>query len=120
MINEKTVKSDSASETTVTRTLGGSNLSLSEKEKDASLSAEQTTPEVAHAPQPLQDGKPELHRVKSSKEAAAELQKVLTSGEGVEYPTGMKLGLISLALCLSVFLMALVSISPKLGHSRSH
>jgi hypothetical protein len=32
----------------------------------------------------------------------------MTSGEGIEYPTGVKLGLISLALCLSVFLMALV------------
>lgn len=37
----------------------------------------------------------------------AELHKVSTSAEGVEYPTGVKLGLISLALCLSVFLMAL-------------
>lgn len=31
----------------------------------------------------------------------------MTSGEGIEYPTGVRLGLISLALCLSVFLMAL-------------
>lgn len=37
----------------------------------------------------------------------ADLQKVNTSAEGVEYPTGVKLALISLALCLSVFLMAL-------------
>lgn len=35
------------------------------------------------------------------------LEKVNTSAEGTEYPTGLKLGLISLALCLSVFLMAL-------------
>lgn len=37
------------------------------------------------------------------------LTKINTSQEGVEYPTGVKLGLISLALCLSVFLIALVS-----------
>lgn len=44
------------------------------------------------------------------KEAAAvELRKIQTSDEGNVYPTGLKLGLISLALCLSVFLMALVS-----------
>ncbi|QSZ35301.1 hypothetical protein DSL72_008170 [Monilinia vaccinii-corymbosi] len=36
-----------------------------------------------------------------------ELDRVMTSAEGVEYPTGLKLQLISLALCLSVFLMAL-------------
>lgn len=49
--------------------------------------------------------------------AGTEIHKVNTSAEGVEYPTGLKLGLISLALCLSVFLMALdntiiVSIPP--------
>lgn len=33
-----------------------------------------------------------------------ELARINTSQEGVEYPTGVKLGLISLALCLSVFL----------------
>ena len=35
------------------------------------------------------------------------LQQTRTREDGTEYPTGMKLGLISLALCLSVFLMAL-------------
>jgi len=51
----------------------------------------------------------ELKRVHSTaKEAKDELTRVMTSGEGVEYPTGLKLNLISLALCLSVFLMALV------------
>jgi hypothetical protein len=47
-----------------------------------------------------------------AKEAQAELTKIMTSAEGVEYPTGVKLGLISLALCLSVFLMALVCENP--------
>ncbi|KUJ22299.1 putative HC-toxin efflux carrier [Mollisia scopiformis] len=40
-------------------------------------------------------------------ETGAELEKINTSAEGSEYPTGVTLGLISLALCLSVFLMAL-------------
>ena len=43
----------------------------------------------------------------TTKDVQDELTRVMTSGEGVEYPTGAKLGLISLALCLSVFLMAL-------------
>jgi len=46
-------------------------------------------------------------KVFSAKDAQEELTKIMTSGEGVEYPTGVKLQLISLALCLSVFLMAL-------------
>jgi len=49
----------------------------------------------------------ELSRTKSAAQAQEELNRIMTSGEGVEYPTGMKLRLISLALCLSVFLMAL-------------
>lgn len=49
----------------------------------------------------------ELHKTKSAAEVEAEMQRVMTSGEGIEYPTGVKLHLISLALCLSVFLIAL-------------
>jgi hypothetical protein len=50
-----------------------------------------------------------LRKVHSTtKDAQDELTRVMTSGEGIEYPTGAKLTLISLALCLSVFLMALV------------
>lgn len=37
--------------------------------------------------------------VKSAKEVTEEMNRIMTSGEGVEYPTGAKLGLISLALC---------------------
>lgn len=44
---------------------------------------------------------------KTVEAAEAELTQVRTSTEGVEYPTGLKLALISLALCLSVFLIAL-------------
>jgi hypothetical protein len=48
-----------------------------------------------------------LDKVMSAKEAMAELNRVMTSGEGIEYPSGARLHLVSLALCLSVFLMAL-------------
>lgn len=40
--------------------------------------------------------------IKSAAEAQKDLDRIMTSGEGVEYPTGAKLALISLALCLSV------------------
>ncbi|PBP24659.1 DHA14-like major facilitator [Diplocarpon rosae] len=46
----------------------------------------------------------------SSNEVVVEgdsLTRINTSQDGTEYPTGVKLGLISLALCLSVFLIAL-------------
>jgi hypothetical protein len=45
----------------------------------------------------------------ASEENRNELKQVKTSETGQVYPTGVKLGLITLALCLSVFLMALVS-----------
>ena len=48
-----------------------------------------------------------LRKVATAAEAQAELNRIMTTGEGVEYPTGIKLALISIALCLSVFLMAL-------------
>lgn len=52
----------------------------------------------------------ELKKTKSAAEIQQEdLKRVMTSPDGIEYPTGVKLQLISLALCLSVFLMALVS-----------
>jgi len=54
-----------------------------------------------------------LRKVHSTtKDVQDELTRVMTSGEGVEYPTGVKLSLITLALCLSVFLMALVCADP--------
>ena len=48
-----------------------------------------------------------LKKITTAAEAQAELNRVMTSGEGIEYPTGIKLALITIALCLSVFLMAL-------------
>jgi hypothetical protein len=79
--------------------------------KEKTLEAEQSTREATRSPTPAPSVRaevaPELKKVVSAKEAQAELTKIMTSGEGVEYPTGVKLNLISLALCLSVFLMAL-------------
>lgn len=50
----------------------------------------------------------ELNRTRSAADVQQEeLNRVMTSADGVEYPTGVKLQLITLALCLSVFLMAL-------------
>jgi hypothetical protein len=75
------------------------------------LETEQSTREATRSPTPVPSVRaevtPELKRSVSAKDAQAELTKIMTSGEGVEYPTGMKLNLITLALCLSVFLMAL-------------
>ena len=85
-----------------TETLRSASPSMSEK-----ASTVEADREGSVAPQPNKH--PELKRVQSAKEAQEELTKIMTSGEGVEYPTGVRLGLISLALCLSVFLMALVS-----------
>lgn len=50
-----------------------------------------------------------VDEVRSEEIDGGAVEKINTSAEGVEYPTGLKLGLISLALCLSVFLIALVS-----------
>jgi hypothetical protein len=40
------------------------------------------------------------------------VEAVNTREDGTEYPTGLKLGLIALALCLSVFLVALGTFAP--------
>jgi hypothetical protein len=40
------------------------------------------------------------------------LEQVFTREDGVEYPTGVRLGLVMLALCLAVFLLALVCPRP--------
>jgi len=48
-----------------------------------------------------------LKKVTTAAQAQAELNRIMSTGEGIEYPSGIKLALISIALCLSVFLMAL-------------
>lgn len=63
---------------------------------------------VADAPAATGETKQaDLSKTMSAKEAMAELNRVMTSGEGIEYPSGTRLNLVTLALCLSVFLMAL-------------
>jgi hypothetical protein len=100
---------DSASDT-----LKSVNPSINEKAGEAEDSlregSQSPTPEPtvsnANARVSTDSGMRKVHS--TTKEAQDELTRVMTSGEGVEYPTGVKLSLISLALCLSVFLMALV------------
>ncbi len=48
-----------------------------------------------------------LHATAASHAGGASVRQVATREDGTEYPTGVKFGLIMLALCLSVFLVAL-------------
>jgi hypothetical protein len=72
-----------------------------QREEEAAAAASSTPDSYAQE-------KAGLEEVKVSAEDGSDLKKIRTSDSNVEYPTGVKLGLISLALCLSVFLMALV------------
>jgi hypothetical protein len=61
---------------------------------------------------PTPAGDPEKHSELARQATAVSktgqsIQQTQTREDGTEYPSGMKLGLIVLALCLSVFLMAL-------------
>jgi hypothetical protein len=102
MMDDKHSRTEEAS-------LGSSSPSatLNEKTTEVEASTREATRSPTPAPSAKNEPAPELKKVASAKEAQAELTKIMTSGEGVEYPTGVKLNLISLALCLSVFLMAL-------------
>ncbi|KAF9870598.1 efflux pump antibiotic resistance [Colletotrichum karsti] len=76
-------------------TLAPSSSSLSEMEKDSTFSSSAAS---------LQDiSSPEMPSSKSGQRRAGPVD----SDENVEYPTGMKLSLVVLALCLSVLVMAL-------------
>lgn len=82
-------------------------LDVDEKALEAASTGEDAQVPAADPPA-TEEGKEEgLGKVLSAKDAMAELNRVMTSGEGIEYPTGARLNLVSLALCLSVFLMAL-------------
>jgi hypothetical protein len=75
----------------------------------ASVNEKETEAGVATSPHPSVKEKPEHEQeIDATEMDGHDLSKVKTSETGVEYPHGLKLGLISLALCLSVFLMALV------------
>lgn len=101
MVDEKYSPNDSTTET-----LKSTSPSMSEK--DSRVETPRPISSSSDSPPQTKDENHDLKRVKSVKEAQEELNRVMTSGEGIEYPTGLRLGLISLALCLSVFLMALV------------
>jgi hypothetical protein len=106
---------DSASET-----LKSANPSINEKASEAEDSAREGSPSPTLEPTvsnatarvSTDSGMRKVHS--TTKQAQDELTRVMASGEGIEYPTGVKLSLISLALCLSVFLMALVRARPSL------
>lgn len=67
--------------------------------------------EVTTSPRPSVNDKSGHHQESDVTEMGGhDLSKIKTSETGVEYPHGVKLGLITLALCLSVFLMALVRV----------
>jgi hypothetical protein len=102
MSDEKRSKMEESSSSLSSRTA-----SLNEKTLEAEQSTREATRSPTPAPSVRAEEAPELKKVVSAKDAQEELTKIMTSGEGVEYPTGVKLNLISFALCLSVFLMAL-------------
>lgn len=102
MVEEKDTGNYSTSET-----LKETSPSMSDK---ASVHSQSAVAEKTTSAEPPKDGT-KLKKVMSAAEAQAELNRVMSTGEGVEYPTGVRLGLITLALCLSVFLMALVSLT---------
>jgi hypothetical protein len=82
-------------------------------EKDAGTGGEPPVPapateRVEEQPAESYNYKEELHTEAEKADLGHDLKQVQTSESGIEYPTGLRLNLISLALCLSVFLMALV------------
>jgi hypothetical protein len=100
---KKSVVDDSTSET-----LKSANVSVNEKASIAMAEKSSRHGSVSPTPEPsITNGDIEAKPTQEV-ETGADLTKINTSAEGVEYPTGLKLSLISLALCLSVFLIALV------------
>lgn len=103
---------DSASDT-----LKSASPSVDEKAREADDSVREGSQSPTPDPEPTVSNKEArvstdsgLRRVHSTtKDVQDELTRVMTSGEGIEYPTGVKLSLISLALCLSVFLVCVYS-----------
>lgn len=93
MLEDRNAADDSAS-----GTLTDTSPSLNEKAiapetgLSTSESPENRTIITPVKPEPSHDDHPELKRTASAKDAQAELERIMTSGEGVEYPTGVKLG----------------------------
>lgn len=59
------------------------------------------------APEPPAPAADLVHTLSRVATAASELRRTETRQDGTEYPSGVKLALITVALCLAVFLMAL-------------
>ncbi len=101
---------DSKAPTVVT-----SNGSISDAEKASLAQSARDTDAVSVAGEPSRQAEAQedekanplaLHPTATSKAGDA-VQQVVTREDGSAYPTGLKFGLIMLALCLSVFLVAL-------------
>ena len=90
------------------------NPSMNEKEIDAGLPA--PLPEAARASD-VDDHKEEVHTEAERVAMGHDLKEIKTSESGIEYPSGLRLNLISLALSLSVFLMALVGSLGLVGYT---
>lgn len=86
----------SGSASVSTRTLATTDL------PDFKYSSTQNSDKAFHSPSPPFDEK-----AAAALESSTENPTAPTSGDEPEYPTGLKLGLIVLALCLAVFLVAL-------------
>lgn len=93
-------------------TIAGSSTSLSEKARSFNEDTASEQVEQSEANPQQQTGDDEKHHDLTQQRTAASqgehsLRPTTTREDGTEYPSGMKLGLINLALCLAVFLMAL-------------
>lgn len=104
-------------------TVAPSNASVSDMEKEDGLRSDrETVREAEDAPaqeEEVSNEKPnELAKAPTSaSQAGHSIKTTPTRDDGTEYPTGLKLTLISLALCLSVFLIALGKPQRRLLHS---
>ena len=83
---------------------------LDVKDPDASLSAS-SVPSVVEKPEVVD----EIVDEKPAQEDDAPPQDPSTEEDDIVYPKGIKLATIVAALCLSVFIVALVSLSAALG-----
>lgn len=94
-------------------TLTPSTASMTDMEKDRpSTTSPSSSDSDSATPAPMAteaEKTGDLHRqlTAKSQQHGDELQNARTREDGTEYPTGLKLSLITLALCLAVFLMAL-------------
>jgi EmrB/QacA subfamily drug resistance transporter len=93
-------------------TIAGSNASLSEKARSLNEDAASEQIDRTEETPRQHTGNDEKHNDLTQQQTAASqgehsLRPTTTREDGTEYPSGMKLALINLALCLAVFLMAL-------------